>query len=36
MTAGDWIVVIALCALSLSVGLRFTRKAARGGAGGGT
>ena len=34
MTTGEWIVVIVLCALSLSVGLRFTRKASRGGVGG--
>ena len=34
MTAGEWLVVFVLCALSLSVGLRFTRKAGRGGASG--
>jgi Na+/proline symporter len=34
MIVWDWIVVVVLCALSLGVGLHFTAKAARGGAGG--
>lgn len=34
MTLVDWIVVAALCGLSLAVGLHFTRRAGRGGASG--
>lgn len=34
MTPIDWIVVVALCGLSLAVGLHFTRRAGRGGASG--
>jgi Na+/proline symporter len=34
MTIIDWIVVAALCGLSLAVGLHFTRRAGRGGASG--
>ncbi len=34
MIAVDWIVVVGLCVMSLSVGLYFTKRAARGGASG--
>ena len=34
MTFIDWVVVVALCGLSLAVGLHFTRRAGRGGASG--
>jgi Na+/proline symporter len=34
MTFVDWVVVVALCGLSLAVGLHFTRRAGRGGASG--